>query len=72
VWLTLFENIKNMIKGLALALTLFGIAGLILGVIGIFGRNYTMFSPWALAILGIIFFSSGIGLLKSRSKDPDV
>jgi hypothetical protein len=60
-----------MIKGLGLVLTIFGIAGLILGVMGIFGRNYTSFSPWALAILGIIFFSAGIGLLKTRSKDTD-
>lgn len=60
-----------MIKALALLLTIFGIAGLVLGVMGIFGRNYTEFSPWALAILGLIFFSSGIGLLKSRSKDTD-
>lgn len=56
-----------MVKGLALLLTVVGIAGLILGVMGIFGRSYTEFSPWALAILGLIFFSSGIGLLKSRS-----
>jgi hypothetical protein len=60
-----------MIKGLALVLTLFGIVGLILGVMGIFGRNYTTFSPWALAILGVIFFTSGIGLLKSRGKGTD-
>lgn len=60
-----------MIKGLAITLTLFGIAGLILGILGIFGNNYTAYSPWALAILGLIFFSGGIGLLKTRSKDPD-
>jgi hypothetical protein len=60
-----------MIKGLAFALTIIGIAGLILGVMGIFGRNYTAFSPWALAILGLIFFGAGIGLLKSRGKDTD-
>jgi hypothetical protein len=60
-----------MIKGLALVLTIFGIAGLILGVMGISGRDYTEFNPWALAVLGLIFFSSGIGLLKSRSKDTD-
>jgi hypothetical protein len=60
-----------MIKGLALTLVIFGTAGLILGVMGIFGRNYTQFNPWALAILGLIFFSSGIGLLKTRNKDTD-
>lgn len=60
-----------MIKGIAFVLTLFGIAGLLLGVMGIFGKNYTEFNPWALAILGFIFFSSGIGLLKSRGKDAD-
>lgn len=60
-----------MIKGLAFVLTIFGIAGLILGVLGIFGKNYVAYSPWALAILGLIFFSSGIGLLKSRGKDTD-
>ena len=60
-----------MIKGLALLLTVVGIVGLILGVMGIFGTNYTGFSPWALAILGLIFFFAGIGLLKSRRKDTD-
>jgi F0F1-type ATP synthase assembly protein I len=59
-----------MIKGLGFVLTIFGIGGLILGVMGIFGRNYTDFSPWALGILGLIFFSSGIGLLKRR-RDTD-
>ena len=58
-----------MIKSIGFLLTIFGIAGLILGVIGIFGKNYTEFSPWALAILGLIFFSAGIGLLKSRASD---
>lgn len=60
-----------MIKGLAFVLTLFGIGGLILGIMGIFGQNFTEFSPWALAILGLIFFSAGVGLLKSRGKDTD-
>jgi hypothetical protein len=59
-----------MIKGLALVLTLAGIAGLVLGVLGIFGKNVTTISPWALAILGLIFFSAGIGLLKRR-RDTD-
>lgn len=60
-----------MIKALGLVLTIFGIGGLILGVLGIFGKDYTQFSPWALAILGLIFFIAGIGLLKSRSYDRD-
>jgi hypothetical protein len=59
-----------MIKALALILTLVGITGLILGILGIFGRNLVALSPWALAILGLIFFSSGIGLLKRR-RDTD-
>lgn len=53
-----------MIKGLAVTLTIAGVVGLIIGVMGIFGRNLANFSPWAFAILGIIFFSAGIGLLK--------
>jgi hypothetical protein len=59
-----------MIKALALVLTIAGIIGLILGVLGIFGRNMVSLSPWALGILGLIFFSAGIGLLKQR-RDTD-
>jgi hypothetical protein len=53
-----------MIKALAITLTLAGMVGLVLGVLGIFGKDLIALSPWALAILGLIFFSSGIGLLK--------
>jgi hypothetical protein len=59
-----------MIKVLALILTLAGIIGLILGILGIFGRDVVALSPWALGILGLIFFSAGIGLLKQR-RDTD-
>jgi hypothetical protein len=59
-----------MIKALAMILTLAGIIGLVLGVLGIFGKDLVALSPWALAILGLIFFGSGIGLLKRR-KDTD-
>jgi hypothetical protein len=59
-----------MIKALAMVLTLAGIVGLILGVLGIFGKDLVALSPWALAILGLIFFGSGIGLLRRR-RDTD-
>jgi hypothetical protein len=59
-----------MIKIVAIVLLLAGVVGLILGVPGIFGRDLVALSPWALAILGIIFFTSGIGLLKRR-RDTD-
>ncbi|HMV07393.1 MAG TPA: hypothetical protein PKL56_11375 [Cyclobacteriaceae bacterium] len=59
-----------MIKILAMVLVVIGIIGLIMGVLGIFGPNIVTLSPWALAILGFIFFVSGIGLLKRR-RDTD-
>lgn len=59
-----------MIKIIAAILVGLGLIGLILGVIGIFGTKLVTLSPWALAILGLIFFSSGIGLLKTK-KDTD-
>ena len=59
-----------MIKALALILTIAGIIGLVLGVLGIFGKDLVALSPWALGILGLIFFSAGIGLLKQR-RDTD-
>ena len=55
-----------MIKILALTLVILGIVGLIIGTLGIFGRDIVPLSPWALAILGVIFFTSGIGLLKTQ------
>lgn len=59
-----------MIKILALVLVVLGIAGLIVGVLGVFGPDVVAVSPWALAILGLIFFVSGIGLLKNK-RDTD-
>lgn len=53
-----------MLKAVGLILLIAGAVGLSLGIIGIFGTSLTSISPWALAILGLIFFSSGIGLLK--------
>ena len=49
----------------ATVLVLAGIIGLIIGIAGIFGKKMTAQSPWIFAILGFVFFSSGIGLLKS-------
>jgi hypothetical protein len=59
-----------MIKIVALILVVLGIAGLVIGVLGIFGPDMISLNPWAMAILGFIFFVSGIGLLKSR-RDTD-
>lgn len=58
-----------MIKIVGLILTLVGFVGLVLGVLGIFGKNLVELHPWALAILGIIFFGAGVGLLKRKSVD---
>jgi len=61
-----------MIKILALIMTIVGAVGLVLGVLGIFGGSLIpSLSPWALAILGIIFFIAGISMLKYR-KDSEV
>lgn len=60
-----------MIKFLALVMVIGGAIALVLGIMGIFGSMSTGVSPWALAILGGIFFLSGISLLKYR-KDTDV
>lgn len=58
-----------MIKILGIVLTIVGMIGLILGVFGIFG-SFSIVSPWAFAIIGFIFFVSGIGIVK-RKKDTD-
>lgn len=52
-------------KILGTLLIILGLVGLVVGIFGIFGSNLAPQSPWIYAILGLIFFSSGIGLLKS-------
>ena len=59
-----------MIKILGFILTIAGAIMLIFGVLGAFGSVNPGMNPWALAILGVIFFFAGIGLLKHR-KDTD-
>ncbi|HET8810389.1 MAG TPA: hypothetical protein VFM65_09020 [Flavobacteriaceae bacterium] len=59
-----------MIKILGMILSVLGMIALVIGVLGIFGSLSVGMSPWALAIIGFIFFVSGIGLLKRR-KDTD-
>ena len=44
-----------------------GAVGLVLGLLGIFGEDLVALSPWALAILGFIFFIAGISLLKKAA-----
>lgn len=56
-----------MIKVVSLILLIAGIVGLVLGVPGIFGRNLVTMNPWALAILGVIFFTAGMGLMKRQA-----
>ena len=59
-----------MIRILAMALTISGMAGLILGVLGIFGNHIVALNPWPLTILGGIFFISGVSMLKYRKDRP--
>ncbi len=59
-----------MIKILGFILTIFGGIGLVMGILGAFGSLAIGMSPWALIILGVIFFFAGIGILKRR-KDTD-
>jgi len=59
-----------MIKILAVIMLIGGAISLIMGVLGIFGSVALMMDPWALAILGFVFFLAGISMLKYR-KDTD-
>ena len=59
-----------MIRVLALILTVGGMIALVLGVLGIFGNNMVALSPWALTILGFVFFIAGVSMLKYRKDKP--
>ena len=67
-----YKYLELMIKTLGFILTILGIIGLVLGVIGLFGANLVYMNSWALAILGLIFFFAGIGLLKRRPDTDEV
>ena len=54
-----------MKKTLALVFTVLGAIGLIAGIVMMFTGQLTQSTTWIAAVLGIIFFSSGIGLLKT-------
>jgi hypothetical protein len=55
-----------MIKILALVLTFGGMIGLVFGVLGLFGNPIVNLNPWAMTILGGIFFLAGVSMLKNR------
>ncbi|TDN84325.1 hypothetical protein DET49_11936 [Salegentibacter sp. 24] len=61
-----------MIKILGITLTLGGAIALVIGILGIFGSIALMLSPWALSIIGFIFFISGISLIKRRKDTEDI
>lgn len=52
-------------KILGTLFTLAGTFGIIFGVIQIFSGGISNSQSWIFAVLGVIFFSAGIGLLKS-------
>lgn len=59
-----------MIRIIGLVLTLGGAIALTLGILGLFQSVSISLNPWALTILGGIFFLSGISILRFR-KDPN-
>lgn len=58
-------------KLLGTTLTVLGIIGLIVGVFGLFSDGATLgINAYASSILGLIFFSSGISLMKTVKSVP--
>lgn len=56
-------------KILNVTMIVLGIAALVIGLFGIFGTNVTKQSPWLYTILGTVFFSWGMMLLKAFDSD---
>lgn len=57
-------------RTLAIIVLILGALSLIFGIFGIYGDVTLIFSPYALAILGVVLFISGFTMLKGR-KDSD-
>lgn len=60
-----FINPNITMKIIGIILTILGAISLVVGVVGIFQADLLPSNPWIFAILGVVFFSSGIGLMKS-------
>lgn len=59
-------------KILGVVLVVAGLLSLVPGVLAIFeGGDVLGLNPWALTILGLLFFGSGIGLMKSLGNSPE-
>lgn len=56
-----------MLRYLGLGFTIMGALALVFGIVGVFGTPLIQINSWALTILGIIFFSSGMGLIKKTA-----
>ncbi len=56
-----------MKKGLALTMVILGGSALVYGVIAMFTGKVSASPTWIATILGLVFFSSGIGLLKNTA-----
>ncbi len=60
-------------KILGTVLVIFGLLGLVPGVLGIFEKQeYFGVNSWALTILGGFFFISGVGIIQSIRSRSDI
>lgn len=56
-----------MNKAIVVVLTLAGFIALVLGMMGILMGGNAGALPWMMAILGLLFFTSGAGLIRRHS-----
>lgn len=59
-----------MIKITGMILLMAGAISLVLGVLGIFGRDLVQFNSYGLSIIGVVFFFAGVSMLQTR-RDTD-